>query len=164
MDMTELNRLLQTLCDAEVDFIIVGGFAAMLHGSSMLTRDLDVCAVITDTSVAKLRAAFRDLHPVHRQTPQRLSFLDTPDPGVPLKNIYLQTDLGPLDILGSITGVGDFVELRKNAVELELFERRLFVISKEDLIKAKEALGRPKDILVAQELRAIAEKKAMLPP
>lgn len=162
--MTELNRLLQTLCDAEVDFIIVGGFAAMLHGSSMLTRDLDVCAVITDTSVAKLRAAFRDLHPVHRQTPQRLSFLDTPDPGVPLKNIYLQTDLGPLDILGSITGVGDFVELRKNAVELELFERRLFVISKEDLIKAKEALGRPKDILVAQELRAIAEKKAMLPP
>jgi hypothetical protein len=164
MDMTELNRLLQTLCDAEVDFIIVGGFAAMLHGSSMLTRDLDVCAVITDTSVAKLRAAFRDLHPVHRQTPQRLSFLDTPDPGVPLKNIYLQTDFGPLDILGSITGVGDFVELRKNAVELELFERRLFVISKEDLIKAKEALGRPKDILVAQELRAIAEKKAMLPP
>ncbi len=162
--MTELNRLLQTLCDAEVDFIIVGGFAAMLHGSSMLTRDLDVCAVITDTSVAKLRAAFRDLHPVHRQTPQRLSFLDTPDPGVPLKNIYLQTDFGPLDILGSITGVGDFVELRKNAVELELFERRLFVISKEDLIKAKEALGRPKDILVAQELRAIAEKKAMLPP
>ena len=162
--MTELNRLLQSLCDAEVDFIIVGGFAAMLHGSSMLTRDLDVCAVITDTSVEKLRAAFRDLHPVHRQTPQRLSFLDTPDPGVPLKNIYLQTDFGPLDILGSITGVGDFVELRKNAVELELFERRLFVISKEDLIKAKEALGRPKDILVAQELRAIAEKKAMLPP
>ena len=40
-------------------------------------------------------------------TPQRLSFLDTPAAGVSLKNIYLQTDLGPLDLLGSITGVGD---------------------------------------------------------
>jgi hypothetical protein len=46
--MSELNKLLQTLCDAEIEFVIVGGFAAMLHGSSMLTRDLDVCAVLTD--------------------------------------------------------------------------------------------------------------------
>jgi hypothetical protein len=96
--MTELNRLLQTLCDADIDFIVVRGFAAMLHGSSMLTRDLDVCAVLTDASIAKLRTAFRDLHPTHRQTPQRLSFLDTPDPGVPFNNIYLQTDLGSVDI------------------------------------------------------------------
>lgn len=156
--MTELNRLLQTLCDAEIDFIVVGGFAAMLHGSSMLTRDLDVCAVLTDVSVAKLREAFRDLHPTHRQTPQRLSFLDTPDPGVPLKNIYLQTDLGPLDILGSLTGFADIAELGRNAVTFDLFGRRVRVISMNDLIRAKEALGRPKDLLVAQELRAIAEK------
>ena len=73
--MTELNQLLQRLCDAEIDFVIVGGFAAMLHGSSMLTRDLDVCAVLTDASIAKLRTTFRDLHPTHRFTPQRLSFL-----------------------------------------------------------------------------------------
>jgi hypothetical protein len=156
--MIELNRLLQTLCDAEIDFVIVGGYAAMLHGSSMLTRDLDVCTVLTDSCVAKLRVAFRDLNPTHRQTSQRLSFLDTPDPGVPLKNIYLQTDLGPLDILGSITGLDNFAELRKNAVQLYLFGREILVMSIDDLIKAKEALGRPKDVLVAQELRAIAEK------
>jgi hypothetical protein len=156
--MTELNRLLQTLCDAEIDFVVVGGFAAMLHGSSMLTRDLDVCAVLTDSTVARLRAAFRDLHPTHRQTPQRLSFLDIPDPGVPLKNIYLQTDLGPLDVLGAITGFDDIADIRKNAVRLDLFGRSVLVISMEDLIKAKEALGRPKDLLVAQELRAIVER------
>lgn len=157
--MTELNQLLQTLCDADVDFVVVGGFAAMLHGSSMLTRDLDVCAVLTDASVAKLRMAFRELHPTHRQTPQRLSFLDTPDPGVPLKNIYLQTDLGPLDILGSITGFNDISEIKQNAVRFDLFGRQILVISIDDLIRAKEALGRPKDLLVAQELRAIFEKK-----
>ena len=153
--MTELNRLLQKLCDADIDFVIVGGFAAMLHGSSMLTRDLDVCALLTDTTVAKLRDTFRDLHPTHRQTPQKLSFLDNPDPGVPLKNVYLQTDLGPLDVLGSITGIESFAELRNNAVPFDLFGRKVFVISLDDLIKAKEALGRDKDIISAKELRAI---------
>lgn len=157
--MAELNRLLRALCDAEIDFVVVGGFAAMLHGSSMLTRDLDVCAVLTDAAVAKLRTAFRELHPIHRQTPQRLSFLDTPDPGVPLKNIYLQTDLGPLDVLGSITGFDDIAEIRRNAMRFDLFGRQIRVISIDDLIRAKEALGRPKDLLVAQELRAIVERK-----
>ena len=38
--MSDINHLLQRLCDADVEFIIVGGFAAMLHGSSLLTRDL----------------------------------------------------------------------------------------------------------------------------
>lgn len=156
--MVELNRLLQTLCDAEVDFVIVGGFAAMLHGSSMLTRDLDVCMVLTDANVAKLRSTFRHLHPIHRQTTQRLSFLDTPDPGVPLKNVYLQTDLGPLDVLGSIAGFADYAEVRQNAVPFELFGRRVFVIAIDDLVRAKEALGRPKDLIVAQELKAIVEK------
>ncbi len=156
--MTELNRLLQTLCDADVDFVVVGGFAAMLHGSSMLTRDLDVCAVLTDTTIARLRAAFRDLHPTHRDSPQKLSFLDVPDPGVALKNVYLQTDLGPLDILGAISGFDDIAEIRRNAVQFELFGRQIRVISRDDLIKAKESLGRPKDLLVAQELRAIEAK------
>lgn len=156
--MTELNRLLQRLCDADVEFVIVGGYAAMLHGSSLLTRDLDVCAVLTDNAVGRLRDCFRDLHPTHRHTPQRLSFLDTPDPGVPLKNAYLQTDLGPLDILGSITGVGEFSEVRKRAVRVAIFDRSVFVMDIGDLIKAKEALGREKDFLAAKELRAIAEK------
>ena len=122
--MTELNRLFQRLCDAEIDFVVVGGFAAMLHGSSLLTRDLDVCAVLTDENVAKLRTALRDLSPTHRFTPQRLSFLDNPDPGVPLKNLYLQTEWGPVDILTSITGVGEFDRVRESSMEIDLFGRR----------------------------------------
>jgi hypothetical protein len=81
--------------------------------------------VLTDTTVVKLRATFRDLHSVHRQTPQRLSFLDIPDSGVPLKSVYLQTDLGPLDVMSSITGIGDFESARKQAVPFELFGRRV---------------------------------------
>lgn len=157
--MTELNQLLQRLSDAEIDFVIVGGFAAMLHGSTLVTRDLDVCALLTNKNVAKLREALRELNPVHRLTSQKLSFLDNPDPGVPLKNLYLKTEWGAVDILGSIMGVGDFARVRAASIEIELFGRRCRVISLEDLIEAKQALGREKDLLAVRELRAIEEKK-----
>ena len=123
--MTELNRLLQRLIEADIDFVIVGGFGAMLHGSSLLIRDLDVCAVLNPQNLDKLRTSFSDMHPTHRQTPQRLSFLDNPEPGTALKNLYLQTDLGALDLLGSITGVGDYERVAAGAIEIELFGHRV---------------------------------------
>jgi predicted nucleotidyltransferase len=155
--VSEPNRLLQRLCDADIDFVIVGGFAAVLHGSTMVTRDLDVCAPLTVENLARLRAAFRDIHPTHRES-QRLSFLENPAPDVPLRNLYLQTDLGELDLLGSITGVGSFERVLDSAVVVELFGRPVRVISVQDLIQAKEALGREKDRLVVRELRAIQAK------
>lgn len=157
--VSDLNRLLQRLCDAEVEFVIVGGFAAMLHGSTLLTRDLDVCAVLSSANVEKLRDILRDLDPTHRLTPQRLSFLDNPSPGVPIQNLYLETELGSVDILTSILGVGDFERVRASSMEVELFGRRCHVMSLEDLIRAKETLGREKDLLSARELRAIKEKR-----
>jgi hypothetical protein len=110
-------------------------------------------------NIAKLRAALGDLHPTHRLTPQRLSFLDTPEPGLDMKNLYLETQLGPVDFLGSILGIGDFERVRAASIEIELFGRRCRVISLQDLIQAKEALGREKDLLAAKQLRAIAEKQ-----
>jgi hypothetical protein len=153
-----LSQLLQRLCDADVDFVIVGGFAALLHGSSLVTRDLDVCAVLSQADVAKLRIALRDLDPRHRLTPSKLSFLTTPAVGVDVKNLYLETELGTVDILSSILGIGDFNRVRASSIEIELFGRRCKVISLDDLIQAKEALGREKDRLAAKELRAIREK------
>jgi hypothetical protein len=157
--VTDLNRLIARLCDADVEFVIVGGFAGVLHGSTLVTRDLDVCALLSHENVAKLRRNLVDLQPTHRLTPQRLSFLENPAPGVEINNLYLETTLGPVDVLGSIKGVGDFERVREHSVEVDLFGRRCRVISIEDLILAKEALNRPKDALAAQELRAIAAKQ-----
>jgi hypothetical protein len=92
---------------------------------------------------------------------QRLSDADVddnPDPGVEVRNLYLRTDLGPLDLLSSILGVGDFARVHARSAEIELFGRECRVISLDDLILAKEALGREKDILAVKELRAIREK------
>jgi predicted nucleotidyltransferase len=156
--VSDLQRLLQRLDDAGIEFVLVGGYAAMLHGSTLLTRDVDVCAVLTPGNIGKLRDAFGEFHPVHRLSSPQRSFLDVPDAGVTLDNLYLNTDLGTLDVLGSITGVGDYERVARNAVQIELFGRRVRAISLDDLIAAKEALGRDKDLITAKELRAIRKK------
>ena len=74
-------------------------------------------------------------------------------------NLYLRTDGGTLDVLSSVLGVGDFDRLKAQAVEAIVFGRKCAIISLEDLIAAKEAVGREKDLLAVKELRAIAAKR-----
>ncbi len=157
--MQNFSQLLQRLADAGLEFVLVGGFAAVAHGSFHLTRDVDICAVLTEENVAKLRQALGEWNPKHRLTPQKLSFLLHPPAGEAVNNLYLQTDMGMVDILTSIKGVGDFQRLNASAEELEVDGRRFRVISLRDLITAKEAMGRERDLLTAKELRAIAAKR-----
>lgn len=157
--MQDFSQILRRLTDAGLDFVIVGGYAAISHGSSYLTRDVDICAVLTEENIGRLRQALAGWDPKHRMTPQKLSFLTYPPAGQPLNNLYLQTDRGVLDVISSVLGVGDFVRLKQQAEELEVDGQRYRVISLGDLIAAKEAMGREKDLLTAKELRAIAAKR-----
>lgn len=155
----DFSQLIAKLTDAGFEFVIIGGYAAVTHGSSQVTRDLDVCAVLTEESVGMLRRALAEWNPRHRLTPQRLSFLKFPVPGEPVENLYLQTDMGVVDILSSVLGVGDFERLKSKAEEYMVDGRVCRVISLEDLIAAKEAIGRDKDRIAAMELRVIAAKR-----
>lgn len=160
--MNNLNQILEILLENKIEFVVVGGYAAVTHGSSQVTKDIDVCAPLTPDQVAKLRQCLAPLHPKHRMTPQKLSFLDHPENTSGLKNLYIETDLGMLDVLGQITGVGDYETVLKNAIEVEVFGQRCKVISLEDLIRAKLAMGRHRDLLTVQELnliRFVKEKK-----
>lgn len=157
--MQDLTTLLRRIVEAGLDFVIIGGFAAVTHGSSYVTRDVDICAVLTPENIEKLRVALAEWNPKHRMTPQRLSFLSHPPPGGAVNNLYLETDKGVVDVLSSVLGVGDFERLRSTATEVEVEGIRYRVMSLEDLILAKEAMGREKDLLTAKELRAIAAKR-----
>lgn len=159
--MHEFKRLLDRITDAGLDFVIIGGYAALTHGSALITRDLDVCAVLTPENVDILRRALAEWHPTHRMTPQRLSFLEHPPSGVELRNLYLQTDAGIVDILTSVLGVGDFERLKQKAEIYTVDGRDYKVISLDDLIAAKEAVGREKDLLAVKELKAIAAKRRL---
>jgi hypothetical protein len=114
---------------------------------------------LTLENIEKLRKALADLRPFHRTVHEKLSFLEHPPVAEKLVNLSLETDAGVVDVLGNIVGLGDFDVLSQNAIEVPLFGRLCRVISLEDLIKAKEAMGREIDLLTAKELRAIAAKR-----
>ncbi|MFH1263085.1 MAG: nucleotidyltransferase [Pseudomonadota bacterium] len=156
--MADLNRLLQRLLDRKFEFVLVGGFAGVLHGASQVTRDIDICMALDPSIIGQLRSELADLHPVHRQTPQKLSFLDHPTGLATVRNLYLQTDLGPLDILSEIIGVGPFDVVASGATTIFLYGMKCLVIGLDDLIASKEALGRDRDRLAVTELRAIRDK------
>ena len=51
--MVSLGELLKTLIDAQIDFVLIGGYASVVHGSTMVTRDLDICALVTPVQIEK---------------------------------------------------------------------------------------------------------------
>lgn len=155
----DFSQLIARLTDSGFEFVLIGGYAAVTHGSSQVTRDLDVCAVLTNENLERLRRALAGWNPRHRLTPERLSFLSLPRLGEPVNNLYLETDVGVLDILSSVLGVGDFERLKRTAERLEVDGRTCWVMSLPDLIAAKEAMGRGKDQLTAVELRVIAARR-----
>src|SRR5687768_10766216 len=108
MKTPELESLLERLIAAEVEFILAGGFAAVAHGATMVTRDIDVCLRFTDENLARLAAALRDLQPVHRMTGSREPLDLCKAPAAAWKNLYLSTSAGVLDCLGELKGIGNY--------------------------------------------------------
>ena len=158
--MENLNNLLKTLLESKIDFVLIGGYAAVVHGSSQVTQDLDVCAVMTNEQLERLRAALKGYRPVHRMNPSfQPSLSDVPKPGQKMNNIYLRTDLGILDILEKVEPVGDFNRITEKAIEISIFGHRCKVISLDDLIAVKKSMSRPKDKTVLEELLALKKKQ-----
>lgn len=156
----DLNYLLKALLDNDVEFILIGGFASVIYGSNHVTQDLDICAILSNDEIAKMRNALQDLHPIHRMNLKaKVSFVDRPKPDEKVQNIYLQTDAGVLDVLSNVTGVGDFEELKKKAISVSLFSKKCLVISLDDLIKSKSSMSRLKDKIVLEELIKIKKLK-----
>lgn len=157
--MQNLKSLLKNLLEHEIDFVLIGGFAAVVHGATLVTQDLDICAAITADQIEKLRLALKALNPIHRMNPQaKLSFLEHPKDITGVSNIYLTTDLGVLDILSETQPAGNFEEIKKRAIEISLYGFKCRVISIDDLIRVKEVMKRPKDLEAVEELRLVQKK------
>jgi hypothetical protein len=157
--MPELDSLLERLIRYKVAFVIVGGYAAAAHGSTLVTMDVDVCCDFSVGNLLRLQAALSGLHPVHRLTPKRLPLQLTPELCERLKNLYLDTDLGQLDCLGSVLGIGEFRAVRKRSEVANLPAGRCRVLSLDALIEAKKAMGRPRDKETVLQLAAIRERQ-----
>jgi predicted nucleotidyltransferase len=157
--MTDYAALLHLLEDAQIEFIVVGGLAAVGHGSARFTKDVDVVYRRTEENVARLAAALSNHEPYLRGAPRGLPFIwdaRTIQSGL---NFTLVTDLGDIDLLGEIAGGGAYEALLPHAEKKELFGRLCQCLGLEKLIHVKRAAGRPKDFEAIAELQALLEER-----
>ncbi len=152
------RALLARLNQHQVDFVIVGGVACVLHGASYVTYDLDICIRLAADNFYRIQAAVVDLHPYHRLTPQKLPLELTDELCTRLKNMYLQSDLGTLDCLGEILGLGNFDKVAACSITMSFPFGDCRVLALDALIISKEAAGREKDPLALRFLRAIKDR------
>jgi hypothetical protein len=155
--MQNLSELTRRLIAAQVEFVLVGGFAAVAHGVTMVTRDVDICCRFSEPNLMRIQKAFADLHPAHRMRTD-LPLELTPEMCASLKNLYLKTDLGAVDCLGEVLGVGNFDEVLKNSVEVELPCGKCRIIDIDALIRAKEAMDRNHDRRAVHFLKEIKKQ------
>ena len=153
--MTDFGRLLSTLSDHEVQYIIIGGFAATAHGSAFLTVDLDIVYDRAPANIDRLVTALAPLSPYLRGAPPGLPFrldADTMSKGL---NFTLSTSAGDLDLLGEATGGGTYDALLPHSELREVLGQSCGFVDLDTLIRLKRAAGRPKDLERVAELEAL---------
>jgi predicted nucleotidyltransferase len=159
--MTDFDALLGTLVRNDVAFIVIGGAAAIAHGSARLTQDLDIVYERSSANLDRLVAALREHKPYLRGVPPGLPFSwdrDTIHRGL---NFTLTTSLGDVDLLGEMAGGGRYQDLLPGTIELQVFGMQCRCLSLAQLIRAKRAAGRPRDLEALAELEAIEEEEGL---
>ncbi|OGC00788.1 hypothetical protein A2V82_04065 [candidate division KSB1 bacterium RBG_16_48_16] len=159
----DFKRLIPILVHHQVKFVIIGGVAAIVHGSARLTFDLDVVYARGEENIMRLVQALAPYSPYLRGAPPDLPFvfdLETVRKGL---NFTLTTDLGNLDLLGEVIGGGTFEDLLPHSEEIEVFGVKCLCLGLERLIRIKRAAGRPRDFEAIAELEAILEERQRKP-
>ena len=127
----------------------------------LLTNDVDVCYSRDPENLKQLAGALQSVHARLRNAPEGLPFIldaETLKRGL---NFTFSTDIGDLDLLGEVRGVGHYKEVLADSITVELFGYRFAVIDISKLVVAKRAAGRPKDLMALPELEAIQEAQAL---
>jgi len=151
--------LLFRLNKEDVKFVIIGGFAGVVHGCTFVTQDIEVCYESTTENLLRLQNALADIHPVHRMTPERLKLELTRENCKDYKNLYLDTDIGQLDCISFVQGIGDFKKALQSSQVIEVENHKFNVLRIEALIEARKALNRPRDREAIIQLEAIKKIK-----
>jgi hypothetical protein len=156
---TDFRCLIEALAVFRVDYLVIGGVALVLHGSARVTRDLDICYAREEKNFEALAGALAPYHAVLRGAPRDLPFrLDARTLRAGL-NFTLSTDLGDIDLLGEVTGVGGYRELIGDAEWMELYGHRVAVMGLASLERAKRAAGRLRDLADLAEIVEIRKRR-----
>lgn len=157
--MTKFEDLIPVLSTADVEFILVGGLAAIVHSSSRATYDVDVVYRRSPENMERLCRTLAPHSPRLRGAPAGLPFvLDEKTMAFGL-NFTLSTDLGDLDLFGEIPGGGNYEELLPGTEEREIFGHFCRVVSLDTLLRLKRSTGRAKDLEATAELEEIKRRQ-----
>ena len=150
--------MLEVLARHGVKVVVIGGFAAWLHGAPIVTADLDLVFDREADNIRRLVDALRELNAVYRDPsgrriePSAAAFAATTGGGHHL----FQTNAGDLDVLRDSSGIG-YGELLPSSIEIEIEGIRARFASLNSIIDLKTRAGRPKDLAVLPVLRAVLE-------
>src|SRR5438270_7598840 len=142
--MIDFEATLKILSERGVNFIVIGGYAATLHGSAYLTRDLGICYERTQENMERLVSALSPDRPRLRGAPEGLPFvfdMQTLSNGM---NFTLATDLGDIDLLGHVCGLGEYRAIALDAISIPLLGGDYRVSSLLSVILSNRSEGRNK--------------------
>ena len=146
-DTPEPTRILRVLLEAEVDFVLVGGVAVVLHALPRFTKDVDIVYDPSEANIARLAKVLLAVNARLRGVPEDLPFRPDERTLRQMQILTLDTDAGALDLLLAPDGAPPYPELRRRAVPFDIDGVTLMVASIDDLIAMKRAAGRAHDIV-----------------
>ncbi len=152
--------MFRTLAEHDVDYVLIGGLAAVVHGSPALTADADIVPRKETDNLVRLSDALRSLQARLRvpDSPNGIAFEPHPALLDSIATLNLTTRCGDLDMTFTPAALPDYEALVNASVEFELAGCRVKVAGLSDIIRSKEAANRPKDHATLPILRALAEE------
>ncbi len=160
--MTEFRpeQILAVLAEHGVDYVLIGGLAAAIHGSDMVTTDLDITPERSRANLSRLTDALRALHAGIRSdaVPDKLPFSHDAVSLSKADRWNLTTDFGDLDIAFIPAGTKGYPDLRRRAIVITIMGTTTTVASLADIIRSEEAADRPKDRMAVPALRRLQDE------
>lgn len=153
------EELVRRLTSHGVEFVVVGGLSAVLHGAPIVTQDIDLCYRRSRENVKRLVAALAPLQPRLRDFPPDLPFVFDERTIMLGSNFTFQIGPEMVDLLCEMDGIGGFEQAAVDAESLQVGVVIVRVLSLEKLIRTKQAAGRPKDYMMIPHLEATLRKK-----
>jgi hypothetical protein len=154
-------EILAILEEHEVCYVLIGGFAATIHGSPLRTDDADICPADDEENLERLTAALADLE-ARIATPDEPGGVDFPHDPEFLRRVAtrnLVTRHGRFDISFEPSGTRGYDDLRRRAVRYEVGDGLVVTVAAlVDVIRSKEAAGREKDRQMLPTLRRLLER------
>jgi hypothetical protein len=156
MATESFRRILEILEQHGVEYVVVGGVAAVLQGAPLTTFDIDALVRVDRSNVARLAEALTMLEARYRE---HATLRPTPADLEAGGHLLLMTNCGPLDVLGFIGGGKRFEDVAESADKMTIGDLLVRVLSLESLIEEKKALGRDKDRSAVRLLEAVLAQR-----